>query len=292
MIQIVDFNFEHVEEARVIAFDNYEQERLANEFLPKVQELPGLEVFAEFGLGVSALDDAGLMIGFLCAYPPREDAFGTTNIRGTFVPIHAHGVRLSMSEKEKERIYSRMYQAAAEKWMKEGILSHAIALYAHDTAGEKSFYYNGFGIRCIDAIRPMKELSIKPLSFTEATNIEYLELLREDWGNLLEHHNKLIAHLGQSPTFMKFPEITEEKLYQDAAEDIRYFAAKLEENYIAYIKVGNDGETFVSEVEGMMNICGAYCCPQYRGTGVYHNLLAFMISTLKQEGYTLLGVDC
>ena len=41
----------------------------------------------------------------------------------------------------------------------------------------------------------------------------------------------------------------------------------------------------------MMNICGAYCMPEYRGTGIFNNLLAYLVTTLKSEGYTRLGVD-
>ena len=36
---------------------------------------------------------------------------------------------------------------------------------------------------------------------------------------------------------------------------------------------------------------GAYCIPEHRGKGVYQNLLNFVISTLKTEGYTRFGVD-
>ena len=291
-MRITDFELQHTEEARAIATENYEQERLHNPDLPMIEKLPDLTMFAGLGHGVAAIDEEDRLAGFLCAYPPREDAFGTTGVRGTFVPIHAHGVRADLSEMERRRIYSKMYQAAADKWVRAGILSHGIALYANDTAAEKSFFYNGFGIRCIDAIRSLEEIPLKQLTFPEGNRIEYLELSGEDWGKLLKQHNALRAHLGQSPTFMRFPEITEEGIYQDAPEGTRYFAAKLGDRTIAYIKLGNEGETFISSTYSMMNICGAYCDPEFRGTGIYHNLLAFLVTTLKSEGYRLLGVDC
>ena len=292
MMRMIDFETRHIEEAERIAAKCYEQERLHNPDLPKVVKLPDLTVFVGFGLGVAAMDEENKLVGYLCAYPPREDAFGTTGVRGTFVPLHAHGVSFDLSEKERRRIYSGMYQTAADKWVRGGILSHGIALYAHDTAAEKSFFYNGFGIRCIDAIRTLEEIPTKSVIIPEGDRIEYLELPRVDWGRLLEQHNALRAHLGQSPTFMNFPEISEEWLYQDAPEGIRYFAAKLKDRYIAYIKLGIEGENFVCEDVSMMNICGAYCYLEFRGTGIYHNLLSFMVATLKREGYRLLGVDC
>lgn len=291
-MRIIDFNYEHVEAARAIAIENYAQEGLHNPDLLKEEKPPELAIFVGFGLGVTALDEDGRVLGYLCAYPPREDAFGTTGIRGTFVPIHAHGVRTDVTEGEKERIYSRMYQAAAEKWVAKGILSHGISLYAHDTAAQNSFFYNGFGVRCIDAIRNLEELSAKPVNLTEENKLEYLELPREEWGELLDLYNSLRAHLGQSPTFMSFGPVTRSQLYTEASEDIRYFAVRYRDRYIAYVKIGNEGETFVSNAGCMMNICGAYCVPEYRGTGIFHNLLSFLITTLRTEGYLLLGVDC
>jgi GNAT superfamily N-acetyltransferase len=137
----------------------------------------------------------------------------------------------------------------------------------------------------------MEELPYKDVVLPEGVSVSYQEIPREEWGKLLEMHNALRAHLGCSPVFMKFPPITEEELYQEAGEDIRYVTAEVKGQYIAYIKLGKTGETFVSELDSMMNICGAYCLPEYRGIGIYHNLLAFLISTLKNEGYRYLGVD-
>lgn len=41
----------------------------------------------------------------------------------------------------------------------------------------------------------------------------------------------------------------------------------------------------------MKNICGAFCLPEYRGSGVFANLLNYVVDTLKQQGITCLGVD-
>lgn len=281
-MRFVDFNRTHLEEAMQIANVNYEEERQQVPILPEIDLMPELTHFADNNLGVAALD-GNKLIGFLCTYSPREDAFGTTNVKGSFSPIHAHGV----IGENRDRLYSGMYLAAAEKWVKEGIASHAIALYTHDKESINSFFYNGFGLRCIDAIRSMEDLPKKA-----GTQCEYHELPREEWGKLLEQHNSLITHLGNSPTFMKYALIDEQELYRRTSEDVRYFVAKEANKNIAYIKISAEGENFASEDNSMMNICGAYCLPEYRGTGEYHNLLSYLISTLKKEGYIRLGVDC
>lgn len=290
-MRIEDFNISHIDEARSIAAENYERERKVVPELPRIEVLPGLEHFAENNLGAVAFE-GNHMIGFLGAYSPFEDAFGTTGVRGTFSPIHAHGVLHDFTGSERERIYSRLYQSAADKWVKAGILSHAIALYTHDKEAINSFFYNGFGIRCIDAIRSLENIPENMVN-SELSQLSpvYREVSRNEWGLLIEQHNDLISHLGNSPAFLKYYTIDIDELYRRTTEGTRYFAVKIGADYVAYVKIDRTGENFATDVEGMMNICGAYCNPKYRGIGIYHNLLLYLMSSLKEEGYTRLGVD-
>lgn len=291
-MDIIDFKHGHVSQAMQLAWDNYERERQFVKELPENVAIPDLNYFTENDLGVAAVKE-GSLLGYLCAYPPREDVFGTTNVRGTFVPIHAHSVTGSISDIERKYIYSLLYQAAAEKWVKAGIRSHAIALYTFDQVGITSFFYNGFGLRCIDLIRTLEEIpNHQAIVWEDDLKVEYAELFRDEWGLLLNQHNGLIKHLGESPSFMRFELLGEEGLYRQAKEDVRYFAARVKGRYIAYIKLSEHGENFATEADDMMNICGAYCEPAYRSTGIYHNLLCHMMRELRAEGFSRLGVDC
>lgn len=290
-MKIVEFNRSHVPQAMEIARKSYEEERLHVPILPWVEAIPDLNHFADNQLGVVALED-DQVIGFLCTYNPREDAFGTTKVKGTFSPIHAHGVNLNKGY-NRDRMYSLLYEAAAQKWVKEGIRSHAIALYTHDKEGINSFFYNGFGLRCIDAIRSMDDIpSWVNISQFNDNQRNYCEVRKEEWRLLLQLNNGLLAHLGKSPTFMHFDPMDEEELYRHTSEGVRYFAVKAVGDYVAYVKISSGGENFATEADGMLNICGAYCDPGFRGTGVYHNLLSYLMTTLRNEGYQQLGVDC
>jgi ribosomal protein S18 acetylase RimI-like enzyme len=106
----------------------------------------------------------------------------------------------------------------------------------------------------------------------------------------------LAAHLGESPCFM-YSTPQEFDKWLDRAEkraekrDSRSFIALKAENPIAFIEIRETGETFATEVSSMMNICGAFCFPEYRGKGVVQNLLNYVISILKSENYESLGVD-
>lgn len=293
---IVEFNQSHINQAIRIVLDNYNMERELVPELPAFDQLPEdllpqYEHFASNGLSVAAMDGEE-MIGFLCAYMPIEDAFTTTGVRGTFSPIHGHGVISTISGQLRDRIYSKLYQEAARKWVDAGIRSHAIALFTYDKEAESSFFYNGFGLRCLDLIRSLEHGIEINNPVDQNLEIECIELPRQDLKYLLELHNGIHTHLGESPSFMYFPLMDEAQLYAHASEDVRYFTAKKDGEYIAYIKLAEEGENYATCVEGMVNICGGYCRKEYRSLGIVQKLLDYMIAVLQKEGYQLLGVDC
>lgn len=281
-MNIMDFTGNHIEEAQALAKSNYEEERQFVPVLPPVVTLPDLVSFANNGLGVVMLE-SGRMSGFLCCYSPWDNAFGTTKVRGTFSPIHAHGAVYE----NRELIYKRLYQAAAEKWVGNGILSHAISLYAHDACAINSLFVSGFGLRTIDAIRPMEEIKCERMP-----KLHMYELKPEEKTDILELNNLLISHLSYSPMFMRYNLFNSESLKEHLdKEKSRYFAAFQEGKMVAYIKIMDGGENFASYDSSIMNIQGACCLPECRGSGVYQNLLNYLIATLASEGYTRLGVD-
>ncbi len=71
----------------------------------------------------------------------------------------------------------------------------------------------------------------------------------------------------------------------------RIFCAVKKEDIIGFIEVSPFGENFISFTENMLNICGGYLKPEYRGSGIYFGLLQYLLKVLKNEGFTRLGVD-
>ena len=76
-------------------------------------------------------------------------------MRGIFSPMDANAV----ASKNRPQIYAAMYQAAREKLIKTGAVSHAICLYAHDEELQQQFFRYGFGLCCLDGIRPMESIN-------------------------------------------------------------------------------------------------------------------------------------
>ena len=280
-MDIVDFEKKHIEEARAIALANYNEERQSVSMLPEIENIPDLSPFAENGLGVAAFEN-GKMTGFLCCCDPWDNAFNTA-AKGTFSPIHAHGAVLE----NREKIYRRMYQSAAEKWVKNNITYHAAALYVHDEKALQTFFLYGFGVRCSDAVR-----STETIGCPVSDKLSFCRLSAEEIPSVRELRKLLSEHLGESPCFM----YSDEKEFQSWLEMAEkrpsaIYTANINGAPVSFIEVTTDGENFVTETDNMKNICGAFCLPEYRGKGVFAGLLDYVLDSLRKEGVKLLGVD-
>lgn len=261
---------------------NYDHAKKSIPELPAIHKIPNLESYAANGLGVAAFE-GGRMTGFLGCVLPFDNTFRSTDVRGIFSPMGAHGATLE----NRSKIYAAMYQAAAAKWVKAGAVSHAICLYAHDEELQCQFYRCGFGLRCIDAIRPMESIRCAP-----RLDYEYAELPRDACHLVYPLDLLLYSHYRKSPFFMnRTPETPEEFLESSRQEQARYFVAKKDGAVCAFLRITATGETFISEGSTYRHITGAYCLPEHRGKDVYQNLLNFTIAALKAEGITRLGVD-
>ena len=275
-MRIVDFNETHVERAMRLAQAAYEEERAHVPALPDMQA-PDLRYFAQNNLGV-AVFDGGEMLGFLCAHGPRKKVFGTTPVKGVWSPVHANA-----AVGDRARVYHRMYQAAAEKWVNAGALSHAVTLYAHDEEAKQAWFTYGFGLRCIDAVKLIE---------VSGTDGDFFELPREQAGELRDLNNLLIDHMSKSPCFMRYKRVSEKQTVKNFAQsDTRIFAARQEGKIVAYLKVRDSGEHFACGAPDMLNICGASALPEVRGTGLFADLLRYAEAALAREGYVRLGVD-
>jgi len=283
MLEIKDFKVNHVEEAQRLALMNYERERAVVTALPCFDVISELTWYAENTNGIAAFEN-GKMVGYFLAWGPYDNAYGCNpSIKGIWSPAHCN---CAIGD-DKTRIYKEMYQFMADKWVKDGGLIHAISLYAHDEVAINAFFTMGFGLRCIDAIKAIEQRKIE---YPEG--ISFKELPQNETGEILNLNNALINHLGKSPCFLNFNYNSTENIINEAIENnIRYFIAKKQDEIIGYIKICDDGEHIVSKYNGVMNICGAYLLPEYRGKGIFDSLFYYVENTLAQENVKLLGVD-
>lgn len=227
------------------------------------------------------------LLGYIGFFGPWDGFFG--KVKGAFSPLGGS----AFTGDDRAKISSMILSYAMDEMVKEKILSFAVSRYAHDEQVARMLVLNGFGIRCSDAIRSIKEFDKQP---EESDEIYYCELKQEEYNEILELDRGLNKHLLKAPVF--FP-VDLERAFPDhgVSNDSRIFAAKVKmeegkDRIIGFMRVGGDGENMICDLPGMMNICGAYVHPDYRNHKVAEDLFYTMIGQLRKEGAIYLGVDC
>lgn len=280
-MRLLDFSLAHVEQAKHLIVINYDEERAMVPALPLVKELPDLVSFADKATGIAALDGDELL-GFLCWDDPRDNYFG--ECKGTWSQIHAHGA----VPKDRVYIYDRLYQTAAEKLTSDGVFCHSVTLYEHDIAASESFINNGFGRRCVDAVRLTAGTGIPPPRGVTCREADIADA--EEIANM---NNALVRHLRGTPSFLYVPRaFTPDDISKGILEGkYQYYLALKENRPAAYIRLEKEGENFITDDTSMMNISGAYALPEVRGKGIAAGLLSWLMDRLNRGGITRCGVD-
>lgn len=285
MLEFERFSKKHIEESVYLALSEYDEEcSIVNE-LPKsdyyevIYDL--LTGMIDHNLGSVAIDK-NKVVGFITCYAPINNFFG--NVKGAFSPIHGHAV----IKENRSYIYSKLYQHVADKWVNNDILSHGIALYSHNNTAIESFFHNGFGLRCVDAINLIEPLCLE----INNKNITMEEITIDEINCLFELNNNLILHFLESPTF--FPKLIyskQEFKKKSLARKSRFFVAKDSNKAIGFIEITDSGENFTCDDNKTVNICGAYLLKDYRGKDIFRDLLSYTATILQKEKYHRCGVD-
>lgn len=275
----------YVEEALSIALEDYKTECLKcgsaiieDDYKEQLSGM--LNVLFDAHIGKVALED-GKVIGYISFWGPMEGFFG--NAKGVFSPLGGNGFR----GEDRNKLASRLFQEVSEMLLEESVTSYGICCYAHDEEVGRAFIMNGFGIRCSDA---MMKLSDRKHSEALVPSITYKELFGDDKKRIAPLDRGLVRHMAHSPIF--FPTDLarfEQRILQSSA---RVFAAIVEDEVIGFIKLGDEGETFITGNDKMYNICGTFVKEGYRGKKVADGLLEYVCQTVEKEGKTYLGVDC
>jgi len=281
-MQIVDFSSAHAQQAMRLAKLNYDEERRFVPALPFIDEMPSLLPFAENGLGVAAIEGNELL-GFLCCCEPFDNAFSIKGLRGVFSPMGANGTVIE----NRMNIYARLYKAVGEKWVKTGAASHAVCLYAHDLDAQAMFFRYGFGMRTVDAIRELDEITTP-----SCEGYTFSELAPEDALDVLNLENMLHRSHNDSPFFMYRREHSESDFMEYyLTYKPTCFVAENNGQYVAFILAEVEGENFIKDVPGYYHITGAFCMPEHRRKGLSQKLLGMLIQKINALGYSLLGTD-
>jgi ribosomal protein S18 acetylase RimI-like enzyme len=261
-MQISTFHRALIPEAANLFVQCYQQQRQATLILPEVMAdactvETMLAKLMESCPGVVALED-GQLIGYMSWF--LVEKFRGTERKGAYVPEWGH----ACLAQDKTNIYGAMYRAAAAQWARAGCQVHALTLLAHDRNAEKVWFWNGFGLTVVDAIRPMS-----PLNIWYTTDLLIRKATAEDADVLTELDAEHWFHYTQPPVFMPY------RKGRDAAENVEFlsqpknsvwlaFDGDLPVGFIRYEGYDFDTAAILESEEGV-TITGAYVRPAYRG---------------------------
>ncbi|MCL2497349.1 MAG: GNAT family N-acetyltransferase [Symbiobacteriaceae bacterium] len=283
MITVLPLAPEHLAAAKELAWQEYQEACQAVPALPAQQPIPDLARYFEGERGGVVLLENNTVQGYICWEEPMKQQFGTSP--GVWSPLHAHGAAVG----NRPYLYERLFQGMAAHLVPQGVHSFAISLYCHDPAVVSSFFHNGFGNRCIDAMR-----ETTPLVVPAIAGVSYRLAELSDVPAIVELTNKLMDHLNDTPIFMAdYRRATWEEIHRTIEDHYyQYTLALHNDQVIAYFRMFNrSGETFISGAPGISNIWGAFTELAYRGSGVTTGLLGWTLAWLREGGYTHCGVD-
>jgi ribosomal protein S18 acetylase RimI-like enzyme len=183
-----------------------------------------------------------------------------------------------------------LYRVAADRWAAAGCQVHAVTLLAHDHSAEQIWFWNGFGLTVVDAVRPMRPLDrpcSTPVSVRKAAQADAPILALLD----AEH----CRHYTASPVFMAPPH------NNDAAEFVEFLSlprnsiwlamdGEVPVGFIRYDGYNSDGVEIVN-ADAAAYITGAYVRPAYRGRKVAAALLDAALRDYAGQGFTCCAVN-
>jgi len=181
----VQVKIDYVDAALDMVLNAYIKERQLISYLPDADfsnsVKNSIKYLFENGSGFAAVMN-NEFVGFLSGY--KVDNFFGQN-KGIYCPLYGHGVNSEYGLS----LYAELYRYAAEQWVQEEYMTHAITVFTYDTPLVDMLFWQGFGLRCIDSIRHTSVLRL-PSSLTSSisSGIEIRKAVAEDADILSDIH--------------------------------------------------------------------------------------------------------
>jgi GNAT superfamily N-acetyltransferase len=189
-LEVVPLSDERLEGAADLVTACYRAERGAAPALPVRYEDPGevlslLRDASKRSKGVVAIHDddvEGLLLG---------GAIIEFMGRSVYVPEWSHAACVD----GRQETYRQMYAYLSRKWVEDGCFTHVISLLAHDREAIDAFFWMGFGLVEVTAIR-----DLSPVEGGRAS-VEIRKAGREDAEVITDFNTGLQRYLAAAPTF-------------------------------------------------------------------------------------------
>jgi ribosomal protein S18 acetylase RimI-like enzyme len=205
---------------------------------------------------------------------------------GAYVPEWGHCAALDFLPE----VYRALYGAASDLWAAEGCQVHALTLLADNRREQEFWFWNGFGLAVVDAIRPMQ-----PLEGTVASALTIRKATPADTAVLHALDVEHCRHYTQPPVFMAPRTVT-------SAEEFSEFIKRPENavwmawdgptpaGFMRFDGYETDGATILEGESGAF-ISGAYVQPGYRGRRAAQAMLDAALRDYARRGFKRCVLD-
>ena len=287
-IQVTTFQDEFLSEAAALFIANFRKQRQATPLLPDKLEEPEqvinlLKDFLHSTPGIAALRN-GRLVGYLSWLP--IDRFRNMDRTGAFCPEWGHAV----AEDGAASIYLAMYRKAAVQWNTAGCQVYAITLLSADQPAAKFWFWNGFGMIVINAIR-----STQPLNISKPKNLVIRAAQPEEAETIARLESEHYIHYSSPPISMvpQPPEDVEGYREFLRRPNCKVWLAWIGNDPVGYVRFEPQafGAAAIVRSDTTIAISAAYTRPQFRGHGVAPALLEAGLQHYAAKGFNICSVD-
>lgn len=287
-MEIVPLESAHLQPAAEMFVHGLVELRRTAPALPETMEDPQraaalLEKRVRAGAGLAAIEN-GRLVGYLSWYVVEQ--FRGTERTGAYCPEWAHGARAE----DAARIYRGLYRAAAGRWQAAGCGVHTLTLLAHEDEAREAWFWNGFGLSVVDAIR-----WTEPLAAAAPHGLALRRAAPGDARFLAEIEAEHCRHYAAPPVQMRAgaPNTEAEFAALLADENFHAWLALEGDTAAAYLRLESrsHGAASIVASEDAIAITGAFTRPAYRGRKIAPGLLAAAIEDARARGFARMSVD-
>ncbi len=284
---IKPFEEKYLAEAAELFVSNYkllqkEIPLLPEKYMDREVIIPFIKDLLNKTKGVVALRK-NVLVGYLIAI--RLPYFKGASY-GAYSPEWGH----SAAKEKKAETYNLMYNKISSQWVANGCFTHTFTFLAHEKEVIDNFFWNGFGLLVMDAIRSLDTIS---QDFPSSVKIRLAEA--GDLNTIICLENELKKHLASPPIFLLQDEpVNTVELKRELSEETKkIWLAFSEDKAIAFLQaeLSAFGAAQIVNAPGTISITGAFTLPDYRGQGVAVALLNKLLEYAADNGFKRCSVD-
>ncbi len=287
-MDMVAFSPENIRPAAALFVEQFRALRAGVPSLPPDMEdesrVAGLLERVMGACGGLAAVEAGRLLGYIGWY--ILDNFRDTDRRTAYCPEWAHGAVPGM----RPAVYRALYRAAAMQWTRAGCHAHAVSFLARDPEVERIWFWNGFGLTVVDAVRPLR-----PLGAPHPDGFALSKATEDDVEDLLGLDAEHLQHYTESPPLMTVRPVRDGAAWREFLREPKNAAwlAMAGDGPAGFIQFEGSsvGAADVVNAETTIAITGAFVRPAHRGRGLAPALLDAALHDYDARGFERCAVD-